>query len=180
MIEDRDIDLTIEHKFYVHPRQINKHYESAKRKIVTGNFSSDKRAYFDIDAFEGERLSRRLSIPWVKKESSIQHTDGAFKQYKSAHHADDSLSNDFGCTVRSTSSNTILFIGPNGNQHMQEEVMEEVFMESVGYIPFTAVTRCLNCGTWVIAPHNIIPMICDKCVDESRYNLPWKRIRIGR
>lgn len=173
MIEDRDIDLTVEHKFYVHPWQTNKHYESTKRKIVTGKFFNNKRAYFDIDAIEGDRISRRLSIPWVRKESSVQYTGGEFKQYKSAHHADDNVSNDFGCTVRSTSSNTLLFIGPNGNQPIHEEVIEEVFMESIGYIPFTAITRCLSCGTWTLAPHNTIPMICDKCGRGYRSRIPW-------
>lgn len=173
MIEDREIDLTAEHKFYVAPWQQTKHYEKALSKISTGRYSYKRtNRFIDIDPILGDKILRKHDLPWVKKQSII-NSDSKARVRKITHHSDDYMSQDFGCTLRSTSSNTLMFLGERKIEN--QEVIEEIFLETIGYVPFTALSRCMRCGAHIITPHNSIAFMCRKCENDSHFNLPWTR-----
>lgn len=171
MIEDKDIDLTIGHKFYTPAWLSNKRYNIAKDRISTGRYSSNKRAFFDIDPVVGERICRIINLPWNKRASQVSSLDNKVKRRYSK--LDDTTSREFGCTVRSTSSNTILFFGETGRRN--PDIVEEVFLETIGYLPFTALSRCYRCGCKILAPHNSIAFWCENCESDNHLRLPWRR-----
>lgn len=166
MIEDKEIDLTSDHKFFIPEWQLNKNYTNTYNKISTGRFRTRLIPFIlDDGKFAVEQL------PWNCKKNQILH-DGKVRTYASQ--KDDILSIECGCecTIRSTSDNTFLVMGQRG---LRPEVLEELFMEVLGYIPYTSITRCIRCGSWVLNPHAGIPFMCDKCVETSYFRLPWQR-----
>lgn len=171
MIEDKEVDLTIGHKFYTPDWQKNKRSNYAKDRIITGKYSANKRVFFDIDPLIGERICRLAELPWNRKASKVNSLNDKNKRRYSK--LDDTTSREFGGTIRSTSSNTIMFLDGSGRRN--PAVVEEVFLETIGYIPFTALSRCYRCGNQIFAPHNSIAFWCNKCESESHLRLPWQR-----
>jgi hypothetical protein len=132
MINDRDIDLTLEHKFSDGPN-----------KFV---------------------FPRPKTVPW----DEILSLDTAHPKRSYG----DSLSDNFGATVRRDSKNHFTVF--DKNYHYDKEVLEEFFMEEMGRIPGEAVQYCYRCGAKNIAHHMVI--YCDKCETGIRADECYKRL----
>lgn len=163
MIEDKEIDLTSDHRFFIPEWQLNKNYTNTYNKISTGRL----RPRFIPSILDDGKFAVE-QLPWNHKKNQLLH-DEKVRTYASQ--KDDILSIECGCTIRSTSDNTFLTIG----QKLKPEILEELFIEVLGYIPYTSLTRCIRCGGWVLNPHAGIPFMCDRCVETSYLNLPWQR-----
>ena len=162
MIEDKEIDLTVGHKFYVNPYQQNKRAEDAKYRITTGKYRKKVTDIF-------ENIKRYVLIPWVEKANRLD-SQSAMRR-KRVTKAEDTLSNDFHCIIKSTSDNKLMTFG---KLYSSPEVVEEVLLETIGYIPFTAYTRCMSCGKYVLSPHNSVPIICAECENRHHEGTPWQ------
>lgn len=165
MINDRDIDLTVEAKFGLHWEH-NKHYSNTRLKLG-GRRNSD---LWVMQFFK----NRKHEIPWIKKERELSSLTRKCIRTKR-----DEISDEFGATVRSTSSNTFLIFTIDTDYYHRKDVLDDFFLECVGYIPFTAITRCFRCGTPLM--HSLrdksIPWHCNHCQIYSGTDngLPWRK-----
>lgn len=162
MINDKDIDLTVEKKFGKH-WQHSRRADEAKFRISRSRNSS----------FDHLFLNRKHEIPWIKKERELSSlTRKRIRQYR------DEISDEFGATIRSTSSNTFLVFTQDNEYYHKEDVLQDFFMECVGNVPFTAITRCYRCGSKVLHSqrNKMIPWFCKNCGTYAGHgNLPWER-----
>lgn len=162
MINDEDIDLTVEKKFGKH-WQHDRRTSDTRLKLIRQRYSS----------FDHLFLNRRHEIPWVRKQRELSSlTRKRIRTYQ------DEISDEFGSTLRSTSSNTFLMFGMDIPYNYREDILEDFFMECVGWVPFTAITRCFRCGHKLLHSQRAksIPWHCNNCGTYTGHgNLPWER-----
>lgn len=131
-ITDEQIDLTVEHKFS------SGNVHTFTRTPEAAAYDKLFRRYVRSDLFF--KYCRPSSeLPWNHKilnDSDLQKTR-KIRSYE------DWLSDDFGVTVRITSDNTLMYFG---DRIINPLVLEEYFMETLGYLPYQAIAFCLECN----------------------------------
>lgn len=165
-IKDIEVDLTSYRMFRDKDTEyLHRHCRQTADKLFTV-----KRARIKHPA-KIDKVLRRLELPWVKRESEVTSEDKfASKQVRSY---DDPFSDSLQVTFRTTSSNTFLQFGDPNAIIRNEDVLEEIFLEEYGYIPLASVTRCFECGKYVLHPVGEICFSCSKCMSKPRKAIPW-------
>lgn len=154
----KDIDLTVDMKFH---KRINWRIGDARRKI-RGAFSKNKIVYPDI--FMGKRSAL---LPWsTKPVSSETGLVGCRKRRNNG----DTLSDDFGATIRVTSQNNLWIIG---GETYYPEVLEEFFAETIGGPPYEAIVRCVSCNKKKIYRYEYRKWRYRRCRSCS-LRVPWR------
>ena len=165
MINDTDIDLTIDSKF-CHSWRHNKRYTETVNKLT-----SRKRDIFELGIF----ASRGHEIPWIKKEQELSRNS-----HRVVRSYNDSLSDMFGATIRTTSNNDIVVYSKTSDYFHHDDVVNDFFLECVGKVPYTAITRCFRCGSLLLysqRDNSSIPFMCNNCGISYQGNskTPWDK-----
>lgn len=113
-------------------------------------------------------------IPWR------YHELGEGRRYVNINN--DYLSDEFGADIYFTSDNHVFVTDDETSYQRKTEelnwIMEEFFMEVVGYLPGTIKKRCYCCGKWFL-DFTDMEYECPNCKDAFKYNR-LKRDLFGR
>lgn len=120
---DNEVDLTIENKF-----------QERSFTIFKGVSSSLGNSY----GFDSFWFKRSELLPWNKKR--YEKSSNVPPRY----YRDDELSQYLNVMVRLTEDNTVLYFGDHAPT--DKLVREELWMETVGNIPYLATNICCTCG----------------------------------
>ena len=126
MINDTDIDLTIAQKFS-RPHWYRTKADKAYDKLFRKNEHSD--LFYKY-------CKRSSELPWNKRKLN------SVEQLRQKRAYDDWLSDDFGVTLRITEDNTIMYFG---ERNIPKFILEEYFLETLGYLPYESIKLCMEC-----------------------------------
>ena len=130
-IQDEQIDLTIEHRF---GPVGNTFRRTPEQKTYDKLF----RRYTHSDIYF-KYCKPSSDLPWNIKRLN----DSDLHKTRQRRTYSDWLSDDFGVTIRITSDNTLMYFG---DKIINPLVLEEYFMETLGYFPYQAIAFCLECN----------------------------------
>ena len=132
MINDTDIDLTLDHRF-----------GKARFKQTYSDKAYDKlfRRNLQHSLWVDKYIKRSSFLPWNNRKVRSAEEMSANRIKRSY---GDWLSDDYGVTLRLTTDNTLMHFG---DRMVSEEVMEEYFLETLGYLPYESLTFCMECST---------------------------------
>lgn len=167
MIVDRDIDLTTDGRFG-EPRFYTSPEIRAHNKLFS-EYRNNKHSnlFYEI-------CKRSSELPWNKKLFDL--TDAEKRRNRRSY--GDWVSDDFGDTIRITEDNTLLLLGAN---IVNREVVDEYFLESFGYIPYTALKYCMNCSRKEISTlKNRLSTGYCKYHKDLLNRTPWQNKEINR
>ena len=160
-INDRQIDLTMDGRLGNHFSFISDPSEKAKRKLFSKHYSAH---YHHIPLVPG--LTRSSTLPWHSKIiHNLNHADTKYKRSYG-----DALSDDYGTTLRITTDNRIMLMG---KREYNVYVLEEFFMETLGRIPYSSTSRCMECNKTSIdtVKNDWQWKVCSSC---SNRGTPWQ------
>lgn len=130
-ITDEQIDLTVEHKFS--SGDVHTWVRTPESRAYDKLF----RRYVRSDMFF-KYCKPSSELPWNVKRLN----DSDLNKTRKRRSYDDWLSDDFGVTVRITEDNTLLYFG---DRIVNPLVIEEYFMETLGYLPYESIAFCMEC-----------------------------------
>ena len=163
MIKDTDIDLTFDHRFG-RPRFRQSYEDKAYDKLFKRNMQSS----LWVDKY----IKRSSLLPWNNRKLNTTKDLSKLRPKRSY---GDWLSDDYGVTLRLTTDNTIMHLG---DRIVHKEVMEEYFLETLGYLPYESLTFCMECSTRMITTlknkNAWVP-----CRFHQTPRIPWEYRRIN-